>query len=117
MYETLIEDLRSASNMLENGSDPSGKEIAEDIQRAIDAILYLSMKSFPVNVGDDVWSAVPFTDGRMRKGEVVQLNIGHRGFQGFWVSFYGEPISAEFLAEDLNVSCFLHNESLESSKT
>lgn len=42
MYETLIADLESDVKFLNHGSCSAEKEIAEDVQRAIDAITYLS---------------------------------------------------------------------------
>lgn len=41
MYETLIADLESDVKFLNHGSCSVEKEIAEDVQRAIDAIKYL----------------------------------------------------------------------------
>lgn len=66
--------------------------------------------SAPCKPGQTVWSAEPFTDGRVRSGGIVQIEFDEDGFCGFWVSFDPEPCSAEFIDEDIGKKVFFNEE-------
>lgn len=58
-------------------------------------------------VGDDIWSSEPFKDDKMRHGNITVVMIDENGFYGFWCTFDNEPISAEFIADDIGKTVFL----------
>ena len=80
--------------------------ITEHIEYLLSAEQENRLIVLPHKVGDTVWSAEPFKDGKPRKGSIVQINIDAGGFCGFWVSFNPEPVTAEFTLEEIGKTVF-----------
>ena len=69
----------------------------------------------PCKVGDTVWSALPFTDGKIREGYISVFLVDENGVYSFYASFGIEPISAEFLIDEIGKTVFLTREEAEKA--
>jgi len=62
--------------------------------------------TLPCEVGTEVWSALPFTDNVPRKGYITAFLVGENGAYSFYVSFDPEPVSTEFLMQNIGKTVF-----------
>ena len=69
----------------------------------------------PCKVGDTVWSAEPFKDGKLREGSIVQISIDEDSVCGFWAGFDPEPVAAAFASEDIGKTVFLTCEEAQAA--
>lgn len=69
----------------------------------------------PFKVGDAVRSAIPFTDGKIREGYISVFLVDEDGVYSFYASFGVEPISAEFLIDEIGKTVFFTKEEAEKA--
>lgn len=71
--------------------------------------------ALPFSVGTEIWSAEPFKDRKPRRAKVTVFEVDDDGAYGFWCSFNPEPMSAEFLVEDIGKTVFFSCEEAEKA--
>lgn len=69
----------------------------------------------PFPIGTQIWSAEPFKDRKPRCAEVTVFEVDENGAYGFWCGFDPEPMSAEFLVEDIGKTVFFSREKAEKA--
>lgn len=89
-------------------------EILDSVSEWYDAHKEGRLLVLPCKVGDTVWSAGPFVDGKIRAGNVVEINVDSLGFCGFWASFCLEAVVAEFIKDDFGKTVFRTREEAEA---
>lgn len=67
----------------------------------------------PFMPGATVYNSSLFKDGKIRDGGIVKIRVDEYGVCGFWVSFDPEPMTAEFILEDIGKEVFFSKEEAE----
>lgn len=67
----------------------------------------------PFMPGTTVYNSSLFKDGKIREGGIIEIRVDEYGVCGFWVSFDPEPMTAEFILEDIGKEVFFSKEEAE----
>lgn len=92
-----------------NGCFPTLEENVADI------LIYNGVVVLPCKIGDTMWSASSFTDGKVREGYISAFLVDESGAYGFHASFGVEPISVGFLIEEIGMTVFFTKEEAEKA--